>query len=138
MNITIKDFKKIYEQIEIEITPDTNTFGTFINIPEEDESLYHIYFNDRNEEIKRNYLYYGEYVSKIRIIMDNSDDNEFHSFNGLFSECKCIESINFNKFNRNNIYNMSHMFNECSSLQNINLSKFNTDNTTNMVYMFSF
>ena len=59
MNISIKDYKEyseIFSPIEIEIKPINDKFGKFINMIEENEKYYHIYFNDNKEEIKRNYL----------------------------------------------------------------------------------
>ena len=72
-------------------------------------------------------------ISKINIIIDY----QVESFNKLFDDCKCIESICFKKFYRNNITNMSYMFCECSSLKELNLNNFNTNNVTDMNYMFS-
>ena len=54
----------------------------------------------------------------------------------LFWDCKCIESINFKKFYRNNITNMECIFAGCSSLKELNLSNFNTNNVTDMYEMF--
>ena len=48
------------------------------------------------------------------------------SFNKLFDDCKCIESINFIKFTRININDMRGIFWQCSSLKEINLKKFVT------------
>ena len=36
--------------------------------------------------------------------------NRIKSFEGLFKDCVCIESINFKKFKRNNINNMKLLF----------------------------
>ena len=71
-------------------------------------------------------------MTKIRIIIDY----QIKSFKNLFKYCKCIEYINFIKFNRNNITNMSSMFNECSLLKELNITNFNTNNVINMRYMF--
>ena len=51
LNLSIKDYKE-YPGIEIEIIPKKGKYGEFINIDENDELYYHIYFNDNNEEIK--------------------------------------------------------------------------------------
>ena len=59
------------------------------------------------------------------------------SFENLFIFCECIESIEFQKFYRNNINNMRCMFDGCSSLKELNLSNFNTNNVTDMRYMFN-
>ena len=92
ININIKDYKEyseIYSSIEIEIKPVNNKYGKFINIKKENEIYYHIYFNNNKEEIKRNYLKENEGVEKLKIIIDN----QIKSFEGLFKDCKCIESI---------------------------------------------
>ena len=57
-------------------------------------------------------------------------------FQFLFFYCKCIESIEFKKFCRNNVTNMSCMFDGCSSLKELNLNNFNTNNVTDMYGMF--
>ena len=109
-------------------------YGKFININEGDEKYFHIYFNDNKEkEIENTSLNSNDNISKISIIIDY----QIKSFSELFSYCKCIESINFKKFCRNNITNMSAIFAECSSLKELNLSNFNTNNVTDMSYMFS-
>ena len=132
LNITIKEYKELYEQIEIEITPVMNKYGKYININEKDRIYYHIYFNNNKEEIKRNYLEQDHKVKKIDIIIDF----QIISFKELFYFCECIESIYFKKFYRNNINNMSLMFCRCWLLKEINLSNFNTCNVTNMNGMF--
>ena len=70
--ISIKDYKEyseIYSSIEIEIIPAKDQYSNFINM-NENETYYHIYFNDNKEEIKRNYLNENDNVSKIKIIID--------------------------------------------------------------------
>ena len=54
LNININDYKDFYEKIELEIIPILR--GPFINIKEEDEKYFHIYFNDNKEEIKKTKL----------------------------------------------------------------------------------
>ena len=56
ININIKDYKEYYEEIEIEIIPIKDKYGKFIYIKEKDKLYYHIYFNDKEEEIKINYI----------------------------------------------------------------------------------
>ena len=73
IDISIKDYKEyseIYSSIEIELKPVNNKYGQFINIDKENEIYYHIYFNNEKEEIKRNYLYENENVTKLKIIID--------------------------------------------------------------------
>ena len=113
INININDYKEYsekYSSIEIEIKPVNNKSGDFINIKEEDKKYYHIYFNNEEEEIKRNYINEDEKIKIIKIIIDY----KIESFEKLFGYCECIESINFKKFYRNNINNMRSMFCGCS------------------------
>ena len=136
INLSVKDYKEYTETftpIKIEIIPTKNKYGKFIDIDKNDRLFYHIYFNDNKEEIKNKYKIEKEdKVTKIEIIIDY----QIKSFKELFYKCKCIESINFKKFYRNNINNMSRMFLGCSSLKQINLSNFNTNYVTNMSSMF--
>ena len=136
INININDYKlssEIYSSIEIEVIPANNKYGQFINfIDKEKEIYYHIYFNYNKEEIKRNYLKENEEIKIIKIIIDYP----VKSFMKLFYKCKCIESIYFKKFSRNNIQNMCAMFYKCSSLKELNITKFNTNNVTDMSLMF--
>ena len=133
LNLDVKDYKEYYEEIEIEIIPIKGKYGRFININKNDELYYHIYFNDNKKEIKNKYeIDEEDKVTKIKIIIDY----QVKSFEGLFIECECIESINFKKFYRNNITDMSFMFYECSLLKELNLNNFNTNNATNMSCMF--
>ena len=55
LNLGVKDYKEyseIFTPIEIEIKPTKGKYGRFININENDELYYHIYFNDNKKEIK--------------------------------------------------------------------------------------
>ena len=136
MNINIKDYKEyseIYSSIEIEIKPVKDEYSLFIYMNEENKIYYHIYFDNNKEEIKRNYLNKNEQIKTIKIIIDY----QVKSFESLFYNCDCIESIYFKKFYRNNITNMGGMFSGCSSLKEINLNNFNTNNVTSMSEMFS-
>ena len=58
INLSVKDYKEYYEEIEIEIIPAKGKYGRFININKNDELYYHIYFNDDKEEIKNKYRIY--------------------------------------------------------------------------------
>ena len=136
LDLGIKDYKEYSETftpIEIEIIPIKDKHGRFINTEGNDE-YYHIYFNDNEEDINNKYYIEEEdKVTKIKIIIDY----QVKSFNKLFWNCGCIESITFKKFYRNNITDMYHMFSDCSSLKELNLINFNTNNVTNMEGMFS-
>ena len=94
-----KEYSETYSSIEIEIIPAKGEYGEFINIKENNELYYHIYFNDNKEEIKNKYkIDEKDKVTKIKVIIYY----QVKSFEGLFYWCKCIESINFKKFYRNN------------------------------------
>ena len=135
LNINNNDYKEYsekYSSIEIEIKPVDNKDGKFIYFKYEDKKYYHIYFNNNKEEVKRNYINKGEEIKIIRIKIDY----QIKSFQGLFDNCKCNESINFKKFYRNNINDMSLMFYECITLKELNLSNSNTINVIDMSDMF--
>ena len=136
LNININNYKEypqLYSSIEIELKLVDNKYDKFINISDKEKEYYHIYFDNSNEEIKRNYLENNEKVKMIKIIIDY----QVKSFKELFKNCKCIESINFKKFYRNNITDMSCMFYGYSPLKELNLSNFNTNNVKDMSGMFS-
>ena len=105
LNITINDYKE-YSKIEIELIFDDNKYGKFINISDKEKQFYHIYFDDSNKEIERNYFEENEKVKVIKIIIDY----QIKSFKKLFSCCENIKSIFFKKFYRNNVTDMSYMF----------------------------
>ena len=136
INININHYKAYseeYSSIELDIIPKKGEYGEFINIKKEDKKFFHIYFNDnKKKEIENTSLNADDNVSKISIIIDY----QIKSFSGLFSFCRCIESIKFKKFYRNNITDMSYMFRGCSSLKELNLNNFNTNNVTNIYAMF--
>ena len=119
LNISIDNYKE-YSKIEIELKHVDDKYGTFINIFNNEEEYYHIYFDNSNEEIKRNYLKENEKVKMIKIIIDY----QVKSFKELFGYCYCVGSIFFKKFYRNNITDMCYMFRGCSSLKELNLKKF--------------
>ena len=122
-----KEYSEKYSPIEIEIKTVNNEYGKFINIQKKDIKFYHIYFNNSKEEIQKKYsIEIGEHIKNIKIIIDY----KVRSFEYLFIDCLCNESINFKIFNRNNINNMSYMFYNCKSLKELNLNNFNTNNVT--------
>ena len=55
LNISIDDYKEC-SKIEIELKLADNEYGKFINISDKEKEYYHIYFDNSNEEIKRNKL----------------------------------------------------------------------------------
>ena len=132
-----KDYVDKFSTIVMEIIPnkrinDPLGRGRFFHFKQEEEKYYHIYCNDKKEEINRDDLHkYGK-VKKIVVKVDYP----INSFKELFYNNICIKSINFIKFYRNNIIDMSLMFHGCSRLKELNLSNFKTDNVNNMEEMF--
>ena len=93
-----------------------NIYGNFINISNcDDKNYYHIYFNDNEEEIKRNYITEKDKVEKIKIFIDYEIKNLY----GLFKDCKCIKILNFLQFNRKVNEDMSYLFSKYSSIEEI-------------------
>ena len=96
INICINDYKEYaekYSSIEIEIIPINNEYGQFINYKLNIDDIYHhIYFNNNKEEIKRNYIKEDEEIKIIRFKIDY----QVKSFEKLFYNCECIESIYLN------------------------------------------
>jgi len=137
LNVSIDNYIKYSNQIEIEIIPDQNEIyneNKFINIiDEEDKSFFHIYFNEENKEINRNYFTKDENVPKIKVLIDM----EVKSIEGLFSKCYCIKEIKFIKFNRTDFNDFRYMFNDCKYLKNIDIKKLKTNNVENMDNMFN-
>ena len=128
-----KEFRSIYSEIEIELIPVKNKYGNFINVLNESEQDYfHIFFNDNPERINKYRIKKNHCVDKIKIIIDY----QVKSFSELFKDCKCIESVTFKKFYRNNIFDMRNMFFSCEQIKEINLTNFKTDNVNDMSYMF--
>ena len=103
-------------------------FGIFKNLHMYEEAIKCLYVSNNKEEAKRDYINKDEDIKIIRVKIDY----QIKSFKGLFDNCKCIESINFKKFFRNNIDDMSLMFYECISLKELNLNNSNTINVTDM------
>ena len=136
LNISIDTYIKYSNQIEIDIIPNKIKLvnqNKFINIFDwEYKPFYHIYFNDGNEEIDRNYFTINENISKIKVLIDM----EVKSIQGLFSECCCIKEIKFIKFNRTDFKNYKAMLYYCLNLINIDISKLKTNNVENMENMF--
>ena len=133
-NVSINTYKKLFNQIEIEIIPINelvNEKNEFIN-GYGDRAFYHIYFDNEKKEIKRNYITKQDKISKIKVALDM----EIESLSALFQDCICIKEIKFIKFNRIDITDMSNMFDGCKSLTNLDISILKTDNVNNMRYMF--
>ena len=102
INININHYKAYseeYSSIELDIIPIKGKYSKFINIKKEDKKYFHIYFNDnKKKEIENTHSHKYDNKSKISIIINY----QIKSFSELFYNCKCIESINFKKFYKNN------------------------------------
>ena len=135
LDININNYKKFsetYTTIEIEIIPIKNLIEKSNSFIKNLDNI-HVYFNDnKKEEVKKYDITANDKVKKIKVLIDY----QIKLLRGLFKYCKCIESISFIKFYRNNITDMSYMFNGCTALKEINFFNFNTDNVTNMEGMF--
>ena len=128
LEIGINDYYNEFKTIKIEIIPSQYKHGSIIN----DIRNCHIFFNDEKIEKKRNIVYEGEKIDKIKI---NIEPNVI-SLKELFKDCNCIEKINFIKFRNKDIIDMSYMFYGCESLKEVNLSNLITENVTDMSFMF--
>ncbi len=69
-------------KIEIELIPMARKEAEnyFINMKKGYESYYHIYFDNKKKEIKRNYYTKNDNINKIKIIIDE----EIASFDDFF------------------------------------------------------
>ena len=88
LNLSINDYKEyteLYSPIEIELEVAGYLYQQFIQSTAIGD-YYHIYFDNSNEEIYRNFLKENDYDKKIKIIIDY----QVRSFYGLFSNCKNI------------------------------------------------
>ena len=138
LNLNITDYEKfaqLFSSIEIKLKLDESEYdenNKFINISDKEKEYFHIYFDNSNEEIERNFLKKNEKVNRIKVLINY----QVKSFKELFYNCKCINSIAFINFYRINITDMKSMFKGCSSLNELDLSKFNTKYVTNMSSMF--
>ena len=132
LSINNKDYKS-FSEIEIEIIPAHNIYGKLINISKKGEEIYyHIYFNNIDKEIKKNYFDETDKVSKIKIIIEY----KINSLSKLFNYCKYIETVYIKNFYLDNINNMSGMFFGCSNLQKVYFSYFNAEKVKDISYMF--
>ena len=133
LDIDIENYKKS-SIIEIDIIPNENPHGKFINIlNEKEKDFYHIYFNSNYKgEIKKYFLGKYERVDKISIKINY----QIKTFFRLFEDCECIKSIYFKTFYRDDIINMSYMFAGCTFLKEVKLSNFITMNVSDMSLMF--
>ena len=138
LNISLNNYIKIHNQIEIVIIPLEkenlpSAENTFINYNKKYSSHYHIFFNnDYTNEIPFNYITKFDNISQIKIIIDP----EIKSFKELFKRCYCLKEFYLIKYYRKDISDLSYLFCGCSSLINLDISKLDTSNVNNMSGMF--
>ena len=135
INKNLNDYKNFF-QIEIEIIPEDNKNGKFINISNLKKSNYHIYFYFDNDIKKTKKCQINQSKKKVNKINVKLDEKVNKSLSGLFMNIDCIKEIHFKKFYRKDINNMSSMFKECKSLKQIEFKNCNIRNVTNMSRMF--
>ena len=83
-----------------------------------------IYINNQ----KINFNYYYIFPNKGRYIIKYIFKNNLKSTNFMFSNCKTLLSLYFQKFNSQNVINMQYMFYRCHNLKEIIFNDFNTQN----------
>ena len=140
LDLKLEDYKelsnRIYFSTELELIPikqiEPKIKHYFIRT-KENKSYYHIYFNNDQEETKRNYITSDDKIDKIRIKIDM----DLKSIKGLFYECAIIKEIKFTRFNRNDFIDMSELFYGCTSLEKLDIKLFKTPNVQKMNWMFS-
>ena len=135
MNIDLENYKN-YDKTIIDIIPHEKNFKytrrlIWNEFYETNKNYIHIYFNDNEKEIEKNYLDKNDNVSKIKIIIDN----QIESFERIFKQSNGIKKMKIKKYNKK-IENMSYMFEVNVGIEEIDLSDFNTENITNMRGMF--
>ena len=88
----------------------------------------HIYFDNSNEEIKRNYFIIDDNVEKIKLVLDN----RIQHLCGIFFKWDCVKKINVIKFNRNDITSLAAFFSNCKTVEEINFYDYPKKSITNM------
>ena len=140
LDLKLEDYKELSNRIffstDLELIPiqqiEPKIKHYFIRT-KENKSYYHIYFNNDQEETKRNYITSDDKIDKIRIKIDM----DLKSIKGLFYECAIIKEIKFTRFNRNDFIDMSELFYGCTSLEKLDIKLFKTPNVQKMNWMFS-
>jgi len=103
-----------------------------IKINKEIEDKFKFLIDEKNyKERKHKFSEEKEYTVYILL------DSDINKLNYIFSDCECLQEVDFSCFNSDKITDMSYMFLNCSSLKNIIFPEnFNTKNVTNMNSMF--
>ena len=83
LNKDINDYKKENLKVIIEIIPEENQYGKFINLNPTEKSFCHFYSNNNKEEMKKNKISDNEKIQKIKIEIES----ESNIFPYLFNKC---------------------------------------------------
>ena len=118
--------------IELDIFTAPNTTGKFINIRQNQEKYFRIYFNNSYYSTECNYLKEPNIIRKIKIFILG----EIKDFRALFEDCNTIEYIKIVKWKRSDIKDLSRMFYKCKSLKYMDLRNMKTENVKTMTSMF--
>lgn len=80
---------------------------------------------------------FAEYVNlKYIDFADCFDTSNVTNMQGMFMNCKSLETLDLGCFDTSSVQDMSFMFSGCSSLQDVNLNSFDTHNVQFMDHMF--
>ena len=134
----LKISNKTYEecsQIIFELIPINQLFKekNYIVNPRGNETLFHIYINESNNEFNRFYITPEDKVNKIKVLIDY----KIFSIYELFKDCDCLKEIKLTQFYRKGFNDLSKMFNGCSKLEKLDITLLKTTHVTNMSSMFN-
>ena len=98
---------------------------------------YNIKISFKKDKIIKNIRWMFKHCKQL-ISLDFSkfNSNNLNDINSLFYECTSLSSIQFLNFNTIKIEEMNNLFYNCSSLITLDLSCFNTINVIDMSFMF--
>ena len=97
-----------------------------------------VYINNKKINIiKENNKWKYKFEKEGKYILEIIFNNNITNMKQFFEKCTNIISLDFTKFNTENVDNMELMFNECYKLKEIKgINKFNTRKVTDMSAMF--
>ena len=140
LEITPRDFKDAYENIEIYVRlsdfpedyQEKENCIIGFRVEEPNTNDYEIYFNEKKIDIKKAFVSRNDGISNIFIRIGPNVD----SLKNFFQNCKCIKEIVISNCVRRNIKDLSYMFYGCTSLKKLDITRLRTDNAIDMSYMF--
>ena len=125
--------KEIKEKCEIKINNKKIPFSYFHKFDK--KGNYTIKYTFKKYMIKLDYIFYG-CSSLISLNFSRFNTNNVTNMHCMFKGCSALTNLNLKNFKTNNVTDMSGMFEECKSLKELDLSKFNTDKVTELGWMF--